>query len=192
AMTGMLALYLDEELGVTEENIGYFYLFVGFVSVVMRGALLGRVVQRLGEVRVLRLGAVTLGAGMLGMSIASSLWEVAVAMFLIPTGTALLFPCTTSLVTRYAEPDSVGQTVGVQQAFGSTSRLLAPIWAGAVFQAVGSRTPFWIGGVLVLLVALFSLRLRPGEAPERKRERAPAATVADGGAPGEPPSPSHS
>ncbi len=42
-------------------------------------------------------------------------------------------------------------------------RLLGPVWAGAVFQQIGEPVPFWLAGALVLLTALFSLRLRPRE-----------------------------
>lgn len=165
AMTGIMALYLEDVFGITEQTIGYFYVAVGAVSVVMRGLILGKLVKRLGEVRVLRLGALSLGLGMFGVTFAVSPWAFALALVFVPTGTALLFPCTTSLVTRYAKDDEVGQTVGVQQAFGGMSRLLAPIWAGIVFEQVGVRQPFWIGGSLVLLTALVALRLSPGEAP---------------------------
>ncbi|MEM1204367.1 MAG: MFS transporter [Acidobacteriota bacterium] len=168
AMTGIMALYLESRFGVTAKNIGWFYVAVGAVSVVMRGLLLGKLVDRLGEVRVLRLGAVSLGLGMIGMTFAGNIWQFAAMLLLVPTGTALLFPCTTSLVTRYSRPDEVGQTVGVQQAFGGMSRLLAPVWSGAVFQALGEREPFWIGGALVFVTAMFALRLRPGEAPDHE------------------------
>lgn len=175
AMTGIMALYLEEVFGITERNIGWFYVAVGAVSVVMRGLILGQLVERLGEVRVLRLGALSLGLGMFGVTFAAGPWVFALALLLVPTGTALLFPCTTSLVTRYAKHDEVGQTVGVQQAFGGMSRLLAPIWAGIVFEEVGVREPFWIGGSLVLLTALVALRLSPGEAPPPDAKASDAA-----------------
>lgn len=175
AMTGIMALYLEDVFGITEKNIGWFYVAVGAVSVVMRGLILGKLVERLGEVRVLRLGALSLGLGMFGVTFATGPWAFAVALLFVPTGTALLFPCTTSLVTRYAKADEVGQTVGVQQAFGGMSRLLAPIWAGIVFEQVGVREPFWIGGSLVLLTALVALRLSPGEAPPADPEDDDAA-----------------
>ncbi|MEM9554591.1 MAG: MFS transporter [Acidobacteriota bacterium] len=176
SMTGIMALYLDARFGIDEQQIGFFYLAVGAVSVVMRGLLLGKLVRRIGEVRTLRLGALCLGLGMLGITFAVEPWMFAVVLVLVPAGTAMLFPSTTSLISRYADPDEVGQTMGVQQAFGGISRLTAPIWAGAVFQHMGIREPFWIGGALVLLTALFALRLKPGENPH---EDAPGSTPAE-------------
>ena len=165
SMTGIMALYLGDEFDVTAKTIGFFYVAVGFVSLVMRGLILGKMVHRFGEVRTLRVGAVTLGLGLVGIALAPSKLLFALLMLLVPSGTALLFPCVSSLVTRYADPEQVGQTVGVQQAFGGVSRLLAPIWAGAVYQELGKQEPFIIGGILVFVTAALSLRLRPGEAP---------------------------
>ena len=167
SMTGIMALYLEDRFGITAEQIGWFYVAVGAVSVVMRGLILGKMVQRFGEVRVLRIGATSLGLGLASIPFAATPIAFVMVMLFVPTGTALLFPCTTSLVTRYADPDEVGQTVGVQQAFGGVSRLTAPIWAGAVYQVVGIQEPFWIGAALVFTTALLSLRLKPGEAPKR-------------------------
>lgn len=169
AQGSVMALYLAHRFAVTEMTVGYFYVATGFVSLVMRGLILGPLVRAYGEVRVLRLGAVALGLGMVGVSLAPNLPVFIAMMALVPTGTALLFPCTTSLITRFAPQDSVGQTVGVQQSFGGVSRLLAPIWAGAAFQAIGPRYPFVIGGSLVLATAAFSLRFRSGEAPLPRR-----------------------
>lgn len=171
ALTGIMALYLEAHFGIAEQEIGWYYVAVGFISVVMRGLILGRLVRAFGEVRVLRLGTLCLGIGLIGMTFTTTPLQFALLMLFVPTGTALLFPSTTSLVTRYADPDHVGQTVGVQQAFGGTSRLLAPIWAGAAFQYLGHHTPFWIAGALVLVTAVSSLRLRPGEAPLRHLPR---------------------
>lgn len=174
AMTGMMALYLEKRFGITETTIGFFYVAIGAVSVVMRGLILGRLVDAFGEVRVLQTGALCLGLGMWSLTFASTPIVFGVVMMMVPMGTALLFPSVTSLVTRYADPDQVGQTVGVQQAFGGVSRLLAPIWAGIVFEA-GPERPFWIGGTLVLATFLFALRLHPGEAPRNRRSRLLAA-----------------
>ena len=167
ALTGIMALYLEAHFGVSEQQIGWYYAAVGFISIIMRGLILGRMVRAFGEVRVLRVGALCLGIGMIGMTLTTTPLQFALMMLFVPTGTALLFPSTTSLVTRHANQDHVGQTVGVQQAFGGTSRLLGPIWAGAAFQYLGHHTPFWIAGALVLVTAISSLRLRPGEVPRR-------------------------
>lgn len=177
AMNGVLALYLADRFGITETKIGWFYFVVGGVSVLMRAVLLGVLVRIYGEVRVLRIGALALAIGMIAAPFASTVYTFMVAALFIPAGTALLFPSTTSLITRFAEDGETGQLMGVQQAFGGISRLLGPAWAGLVYETIGPREPFWIGGLLVLLTGLFALRLHPGEAPKRRGGKEDPARV---------------
>ncbi len=134
AGAGIVSLYLSDRFGITKTEIGYFYVVTGFVSVVMRGLLLGPLVKLLGEIRVVRLGALTIATGFTVAPLANSPGLFLVAILAMPTGTALLFPSTTSLISRYAERGETGQMHGVQQAFGGTARLLAPVGAGAAYQ----------------------------------------------------------
>src|SRR5436309_1766785 len=67
AMNGVLALYLGAAYQVDERNIGFFYTYVGAISVVMRAILLGPTVRRFGEVGVMRMGAAALVAGLAGI-----------------------------------------------------------------------------------------------------------------------------
>ncbi|RMH18110.1 MAG: MFS transporter [Acidobacteria bacterium] len=170
AMNAVMALFLALRFGIDERSIGWFYVAVGSVSVVMRALILGSLVRRFGEVRVLRAGGLLLAAGMVLAPFAATPAAFLLAIVLVPAGTALLFPSTTSLVSRLAPSGELGQTLGVQQAFGGTSRLLGPIWAGAVFQHAGPQATFWLAGGVVLAAVLAALRLHPGEAPRREVE----------------------
>jgi MFS family permease len=164
AMNGVMVLYLDQAYGVTEQNIGWFYAYVGGLSLLMRALLLGPINQRLGDVRTLRVGTLCLVIGMACLPLprlllpradVPALIGLAVAVFLVPVGTALLFPATTSLVSRLSLRNETGQNLGVQQAFGGVSRMLGPIWATAVFQFVGISAPFWLAsGLMVGVLAM--------------------------------------
>jgi MFS family permease len=153
AMNTVLALFLAARFGVTEKNIGWFYAYVGAISVVMRALLLGPAVRRLGEVGAVSLGAASLAMGLL-------LVPLALAVLFIPVGTALLFPATTALTSRRAPKHRTGQALGVQQSFGGVSRLVGPLGAGALFQT-GVAVPFLASAGLMALVALWSRGLRP-------------------------------
>jgi multidrug resistance protein len=175
AMNGILALYLDRAFGITEKTIGWFYTYVGGVSLVMRALLLGRAVRRFGEVGVTRLGALSLAAGLATIPLAPSLPLLAVAALFVPVGTALLFPAITALISHRSPRSETGQTLGVQQGFGGVSRMLGPLWAGAVFE-IGIRYPFWLAAALMLGVSVLTRRLREGGG----EEAAPAAATGEG------------
>jgi len=182
SMNGVLALYLEAVFGVTEETIGWFYVFVGAVSLVMRAVALGPIVDRLGVVRTLRLGALCLALGLAAVPLSRSIVSFGLAVMLVPIGTALLFPATTSLVSRRARRRETGQTLGVQQTFGGVARGVGPAWAGVAFQHLGIASPFWVASALVVLVGLLALRVTP----EERSTAPPLAEPADAAEPVEP------
>jgi MFS family permease len=177
AMNGILALYLQERFAFTERTIGYLYTFVGTVSLIMRSLILGPTVRRLGEVGAMRAGLGSLVLGFALMPLAASTPLFVLVIVLVPVGTALLFPATTSLVSRFAAKNELGATMGVQQAFGGIARLIGPLWAGAAFQVLGPASPFWISSAL----ALGTLGVAAGLRPPERAEAPPVAASAAGG-----------
>ena len=174
AMNGVIVLYLDRVFGVTEENIGWFYTYVGGVSLLMRALVLGPVNERLGDVKTMRLGALCLVVGLGAAPWPEQVAGLAAVIILVPVGTALLFPATTSLVSRLSVRRETGQDLGVQQAFGGVMRMVGPIWATAVFEHVGWDAPFWLASGLMAGVLAISLGLRGP-----KRQTSPGSTVAE-------------
>jgi MFS family permease len=161
SMTAVLALFMMERFGLNESNIGYIFLFFGALSVIMRAGLLGRLVNLLGEARLMRIGATLVALGLLAMPLPNRLAMVLLVMGLVPIGTALLFPSSTGLLSRRGNKQQLGQLMGVQQAFGGFSRIIGPIWAGSAFRYLGASVPFFVAGAIMGLVALLTLRVRP-------------------------------
>jgi len=161
AMNAMLVLFLEARYGFTDANIGYVYTAVGAVSLVMRSVVLGPAVRRFGERGTMRVGLLALGVGFLAQPLAPHLALWAAALLFVPVGTALLFPATTSLVSRYSERHELGATMGVQQAYGGVARLAGPIWAGAAFEYFGVGAPFLVSAALAVATFAFALGLEP-------------------------------
>jgi MFS family permease len=163
AMTSVLALYLRAEFGLTEKNIGWIFAYVGVLSLVMRSLLLGPIVDRLGESWTMRLGALLLAAGLVLYPIPQTIWPLVAVIPLVPIGTALLFPSTTSLMSRYSDAREVGTTMGVAQTFAGLARVVAPLASTTIFQRLGHDWPFYVAGGIVTLAGALTLRI-PREA----------------------------
>ena len=171
SMTAVLALFLRERFGLDEAHIGYIFPILGAVSVFMRAGILGTLVSRFGEVRLMRAGALLLALGLAAFPLPKQLAAFIPVMLLVPIGTALLFPATSALLTQRCERTELGQVMGVQQAFGGIARIVGPIWAGAAFENLGPGVPFEVAGVVVFGVSLLAARVRsaPELAPEATR-----------------------
>jgi multidrug resistance protein len=143
-------LLLEQRFGITERNIGYFVMYLGGMGVIVRALVLGRVVDRLGEARLSRLGIVLLSAGLAATGLAHGGILLGVGFTLMPLGTAFLFPCITGLLSRVVSSGERGLYMGVQHTFGGVSRVAFPIAAGVMMDRLGVGVPFWVAGLLVL------------------------------------------
>jgi multidrug resistance protein len=159
SLSAVVALYLKFRFGITEQTIGYFFLYMGALSVVLRAVILGWLVDRLGETRVMRAGTVLLALGMLLWPLPRTVPIMALVLALIPTGTALLFPSVTALVSHETDPKEVGQTMGVQQAFGGVARVAGPMWSTPAFQVLGPAFPFLIAAGIVAFTGVLAFRV---------------------------------
>jgi MFS family permease len=149
-VTAVLALFLADRYQVTEQTIGYFFMYIGSISVFTRVLLLGKAVDRFGEPRLSRIGIALLAIGLGGMPLARSLPVLAIAVAFIPLGTAFTFPCVTALLSRVISPSERGLYMGVQQTFGGVARIIAPLWAGFAYDHLGIGVPFYTSAAFVL------------------------------------------
>ena len=162
----VLALFLNARFEVTEQTIGYFFMYIGSISVFARVLLLGRAVDWLGEANLSRIGLVLLAAGVLGMPLSQNLWMLALAVALIPLGTAFTFPCVTALLSRVIAPRDRGLYMGMQQTYGGISRVIAPLFFGWAFDHIGVSSPFFFSSAIILATISLGFGLDKYARPE--------------------------
>lgn len=165
--TQLLPLVLSDRFGVTERTVGWFFMYFGLMGVVIRTLMLGPAVRRYKEPRVARFGLIFLAAGLSLTAVSNSYATLFTAFTLMPLGTAFLFPCVTSLLSRVVAKNERGLQMGVQQAYGGIARVAVPIGAGALVDQFGAGVPFVVAGLLVLLMLTMtsSLETSLGAAP---------------------------
>lgn len=157
AVTAILALFLMERFDVNARTIGFFFSYIGGLSVLTRALVLGRMVDRFGEARLSRIGLVLLSGGLLAIPFAVDYVTLALAVALLPLGTAFTFPCVTAMLSRVIGSHERGLYMGVQQTFGGVTRAVFPALAGLAFDHLGIGVPFYIGAGLVASTLLLGL-----------------------------------
>ncbi|HEU4993261.1 MAG TPA: MFS transporter [Gemmatimonadaceae bacterium] len=168
--TAILALFLAARFSVTEKTIGFFFAYIGVLSVVTRALILGPAVDKFGEARLSRVGLVLLATGLAllpFMHPAShamlTYLPLALAVALLPLGTAFTFPCVTALLSRVVPSSERGLYMGVQQTFGGAARVLFPIVYGYLFDRV-IELPFVLAATLVAATILLGLGMESYQA----------------------------
>ena len=194
----ILALFLNARFGVTKETIWIFFTYIGAISVLARALILGWAVDKYGEARLSRFGSVLLAAGLATLpfmhplanpqAVAHALGGIlpvrlvaflpyvplALAVALIPLGTAFTFPCVTALLSRVIPSSERGLYMGTQQTFGGVARVVFPIFAGFAFDRI-HELPFLVSGTLVAGTIFLGLGMEGYLKPKPKAEAAPAA-----------------
>lgn len=159
AMTSVLALFAERAHGMDALDMGIVFSTAGATTVVVRGLIVGRLARAFGERRIVQAGTFVLALCLLGIPLVPS---KAVMFAVVPfwaLATGLTFPSLASLVSRETDAESQGAVLGGQQVVGGIGRVLGPVWAGAVFEVLGIRVPFFIGAFLVATAVLLALRI---------------------------------
>jgi len=168
-VNALIILFLSRHFDVTENSIGFFFMYLGSLSIIFRLFLLGPAVDKFGEVRTARLGALALGLGLALIPLTSLVklnalpaisWApFAIVIALVPLGAALNFPSVTALLSRVVGENERGLYMGVQQTYGGIARVIYPLIAGIASDHLGEASPFWISGGLVLTTIAMGSRL---------------------------------
>jgi multidrug resistance protein len=158
-MTAILALFLLDKFQVGANHIWIVFTYIGAISVITRAGILGRAVDKYGEITLARIGLTMLAIGLGTFPLMPTYPLLAVSIALMPLGTAFTFPCVTSLLSRIIQSHERGLYMGLQQTFGGISRVLVPIWAGFAYDHLGRSVPFLTSSLMVLFVLFLAYQV---------------------------------
>ncbi|HUJ22363.1 MAG TPA: MFS transporter [Bryobacteraceae bacterium] len=112
------------------KEVGYVFAYVGFLGIILQGGLIGRLVKRFGEEKLVAAGFVSATAGFALIGFAYHLPSLLVASTIASFGTGVLRPALTSLITQRAGRDEQGVILGLTQSLMSIAQITAPVIAG--------------------------------------------------------------
>jgi MFS family permease len=158
AFSGMeftLTFLAGERLGYGVRENTSMFVFVGLVIALVQGGIVRRLVPRLGERVVARLGLAALVPGFVAIGATHSSGLLYTGLFLMAVGSALAMPALSALTSRYAPDDRQGLALGTNRSLGSLARAVGPLASSLLYWRLGSGASYWIGaGLLLWPVAL--------------------------------------
>ena len=134
-MTTVFALFMMFRLGYDPWHSGWIFAFVGIISAVVQGGLIGKLVKRFGEPNLVIVGGllftvslfaspfVNPSIGLLGLLSVGALSSI---------GNALAGPSLTSLASKSASAAQQGSVLGVMQSVASLARAVGPTIAAVI------------------------------------------------------------
>ena len=155
-----LALLVKARLGWGERAVGHLFGLFGALGLVIQGLLIGRLSRAVGQVRLLVIGLLFLGAGMAIIAAAKSGSVLITGVTLVGTGFGLSIPLLSTLASTVAGEERQGAVLGFAQSSGGLARTIGPVLGGFLFAYFGTGAPFTGGAIAAGLALLIGFALK--------------------------------
>ncbi|MCC5793523.1 MAG: MFS transporter [Chromatiales bacterium] len=142
-------------------EVGYSFTYLGLLVGFVQGVLVGRLVPRFGEPRLVMTGLVCYAGGLLAMTQAPTWPLMMIGITFTAGGGALYITTMTSLVSKEAAETERGLVIGTYQGLGWLGRTIGPPVAGVLFGLLTPNMPLYAGALIIvpgLLLLLATLR----------------------------------
>lgn len=166
-MESTFALFGERRFDYSVSEIGLLFVYIGVLTALAQGFLVGRAVARWGEPRALIGGLAGTAAGLVLIAASRDLWLLLLGLALLAIASGLVFSTTTALISLSAGERDQGLVLGLSAAVGGAGRIAGPLAATALFQHAGISVPLLVGAGLFALCAIGAVRLAgpPAVAP---------------------------
>lgn len=148
----------EEGLNLSEAEIGYLFSFLGVVGSIVQLYVLKYFKKIFGEEKSLIIGnfLAIFGLGLIGFAL--NIPFLLVILVVLALGNGLNNTIPLSLISQNLSNEEQGAILGVNQSLGSLARFLGPVWGGVVYEHLGYKFPFITGGLIMLLLTIFTFR----------------------------------
>jgi MFS transporter, DHA1 family, multidrug resistance protein len=156
------AYFAAKRAGLYSAQLGYIFMIMGLASAIVQGGLIGKLIRKFGEGRVIQGGIIVSAIGFALILLVHNFLTAAVFLSIFGVGNGVIRPCVSALVTKHA-PSGQGRAAGLLSSFDSLGRIVGPVAAGWMFTKM-IELPYLFGIGLsicaLILYHLFSKQLR--------------------------------
>lgn len=163
AVSGMeisVTLHGRDRFDFEQLDMAYMFLFIGTIVAAIQGGLIGKLVKRLGEKRVIVIGAASFVIGFAAVPAIPNVPLLYAAGFFIGIGQGLCYPALTALVSKAAPESERGSLLGLATSAGSLARFFGPLLSGVLYDWSRAAGAFYGGAVLMAGALVIAIRMR--------------------------------
>jgi DHA1 family tetracycline resistance protein-like MFS transporter len=144
-MTASFSLFVMFRMGYDAWKNGWIFAFVGIVSALIQGGLIGKLVKRFGEAPLINTGAFLCAVALFATPFVSPLTGLLAILGIGAAqsiGNALMAPSLTSLASKTAGAANQGSVMGVTQSVASLARAVGPLIQAVLISTVALNRGF--------------------------------------------------
>ena len=146
-------LFIEDRWNYGEREMGWMFMFMGAIAVPIQGVLLGRLINGLGERRIILIGLLLSGIGIALLLNAYSFVTLTIYLTIAGVGNQLIRPTNASWISKQTQIGQ-GAAIGIMDAFLSLGRILGPLLGGWLYAKEAYPYAVLAG---ILLLTMFGL-----------------------------------
>lgn len=154
----IFTLYALRRFGLNELQNSLILTFVGVLSVVVQGGLIGPLTKRFSEFSLIVVSIGVMAVGLLIWAFAPNVAVVLISLVPIAASGGVMNVVLRSTITKVVDPGEVGGILGIQTASESLTRAIGPVLGGWLIGTFGTSAPGVVGAAILLIMWPFVWR----------------------------------
>ncbi len=159
----IFALYALQRFGLSAQSTGFVLTYVGVLSVVVQGFLIGKLTARYSETFLILASTALMAVASLGWAFAPSIPALLVVLAPMALAGGTLNTIINSAITQSAPPVETGGLLGLSTSLESLTRVISPSLGGLLLQSIGPAAPGLFMAVILFWLSSYIWRnlMRP-------------------------------
>lgn len=149
-MESTFTLFAEHVRALEAMHVGRMFGVAGLVMIIVQGGLVGRLVKRFGEAKLVPAGLVVLAIGLALLPFAPPTGPMVAVFVVIAVGQGIVSPSLHALISRGTSPDEQGFVLGANQSMSALARAIGPTLGGGLY-LLGPANPFLASACVILL-----------------------------------------
>lgn len=151
------AIFADAKYDLNASDVGWILTYIGAMSIALRGFLIPKLIDWLGESVLEKIGMMSMIAGLLILGLSSSYSWLLPSISLFGFGTGILRPLMMGDISRSRPEKEQGKILGVSNSITSLAQIVGPLLGGLLlaktqpFYLIMTSTTILIGGFILIL-----------------------------------------
>lgn len=153
----IFALYA-QSIGLTSQTTGYVLAYVGLLSVIVQGGLIGILTRRFRENWLIITGLWLMAIALFAWAFTSNLWLLLVVLLPLALSGGVLNTVIQSYISKSVNRDEVGGILGIAASLEAVTRVIAPTVGGYLLGSIGTWAPGVFSALLMVWAVTFAYR----------------------------------
>lgn len=151
----IFSLYALTKFNLTARDTGFVLTYVGVLSVIVQGFLVGRLTDRFREDHLIVFAVGLMAISLAGWALAPSVFWLLVVLAPTSISGGILNTLLSSTLSKAVAMQEVGGILGLSASVESSTRIIAPVLGGALLEKVGAWSPGAFGAIVMTGVTIY-------------------------------------